>query len=269
MAILLESFVAELLIGIVTFFLFIYWFLTNNFDYWEKRNVFYLKPIPLFGNFKDRLLFRKTNSQVSKELYDEAKGQKIFGTWMFKLPFLWIRDPEIIKRILVKDFAHFHDRGIAMDEEKNPLSANLFNLPGARWRALRTKLTPTFTSGKMKMMFGLMHECAREFVDFVRVEADANGEVEFKEVFAKLTTDIIGSCAFGLQFNSMKNPDSEFRKMGVKFLRRCECGDDNHTAVYVSGDRKVFQYAITHKGSKRFLYEGCIGHGGVSRKEQC
>ncbi|GLG95811.1 Cytochrome P450 9c1 [Gryllus bimaculatus] len=137
---------------------------------------------------------------------------------MFKLPFLWIRDPEIIKRVLVKDFAHFHDRGMAMDEEKNPLSANLFNLPGARWRALRTKLTPTFTSGKMKMMFELMHECAREFVDFVSFEADANGEVEFKEVFAKLTTDIIGSCAFGLQFNSMKNPDSEFRKMGRKIF---------------------------------------------------
>lgn len=43
--------------------------------------------------------------------------------------------------------------------------------------------------------------------------------IEMRELTARFTTDVIGSCAFGLQFNSMTDKSSEFREMGQKALR--------------------------------------------------
>lgn len=42
---------------------------------------------------------------------------------------------------------------------------------------------------------------------------------DVREIMAKFATDVIGSCAFGLQFNSLQDPHSEFRKMGQDVFR--------------------------------------------------
>jgi cytochrome P450 family 6 len=36
--------------------------------------------------------------------------------------------------------------------------------------------------------------------------------VEVRETMAKFTTDVIASCTFGINSNSLKNPDAEFRR---------------------------------------------------------
>jgi len=41
-----------------------------------------------------------------------------------------------------------------------------------------------------------------------------NEPLECRELTAKYTTDVIGSCAFGIEMNALSDEDSEFRKMG-------------------------------------------------------
>jgi len=84
---------------------------------------------------------------------------------------------------------------------------------GQEWRNLRIKLTPTFTSGKMKMMFPTLIDVGRELNDVFR-KASSDEETEVKDILARYTTDVISSVAFGIESNSLKNPDVEFRRMG-------------------------------------------------------
>lgn len=65
----------------------------------------------------------------------------------------------------------------------------------------------------MKMMFGTVCDVGKKFIETLGLEssAAANNEVEIKDIAARFTTDVIGSCAFGLDCNSLNDPKAEFR----------------------------------------------------------
>jgi cytochrome P450 family 6 len=189
-----------------------------SFSYWKKRGVPTLKPTPPFGDLSDAIFTEKNVQRVVNEFYKDFDGQKFGGIYSFATPSLLLRDPEIIKNVLVKDFDKFHSRGVLINEEKEPLQGHLFSLSGSKWRNLRAKVSPTFTSGKMKMMFPTLVECGKELQLCLEPLASKGEILEIKDLLARYSTDIIASCAFGIQCNSLKNPDAEFRVWGRKIF---------------------------------------------------
>lgn len=68
-------------------------------------------------------------------------------------------------------------------EEADPLEAkNLFNLEGHKWKEMRTKLSPTFSSGKIKMMTPLIEEVAQSLIAHLSGLAKSNEAFEAKVV---------------------------------------------------------------------------------------
>lgn len=65
-------------------------------------------------------------------------------------------------------------------------------------------------------MFNTILDCGHQMTDMLKEIAMEKGEVEIKEILARFTTDVIGSCAFGLECNCIRNPEAEFRKMGKR-----------------------------------------------------
>lgn len=151
-----------------------YFYMTRKFKYWKKRGILEAAPpIPFFGNFADCLLFKKAPAEYLKEMYDQAKGLPCIGFYIFDKPILLACDQEFIKNILMKDFHYFSDRYIAADKNDRLGGANLFFLRNPTWKFVRTKLTPFFTSGKMKKMFNLMLQCGKnldEYLDKLKFE---------------------------------------------------------------------------------------------------
>jgi len=196
----------------------VYVYFKKLFTYWKKRNIPYVQPIFPFGNFADALFLRKTIGQVHQSIYKKLEGNKYGGIYTFTEPRFMVRDPDVIKNILVKDFSSFHDHGLFRDEELEPLSGHLFLIGGSRWKNLRAKLTPTFSSGKMKMMFQILVDCGHELGSILEKSASNEEVIEMKDILARYSTDIISSCAFGIQCNCLKNPDAEFRQWGRKFF---------------------------------------------------
>lgn len=78
---------------------------------------------------------------------------------------------------------------------------SLVTLEGAEWRERRIKMTPIFTSGKMKMMFGIIDSVSDRLVKVIN-KAVENSETQDLRAWAqRFTADNIGNTAFGLECN--------------------------------------------------------------------
>jgi cytochrome P450 family 6 len=189
-----------------------------TYQYWRRRNFPYLEPRIPFGNIISPFGQKESNGIDLKRQYDtmKSKGWKHGGLYNMLKPTYLVLDLDYIKNIMIKDFQYFTDRGLYYNEKDDPLSAHLFAIGGQKWRNLRTKLTPTFTSGKMKMMFQTLVDCEPNLLQKIENDRVAKVPTDIKEALGCFTTDIIGSCAFGLDCNTFAEENSPFREYGRK-----------------------------------------------------
>ena len=203
----------------VVIFLLLYYYCTSTFDFWTIRGVRGPKPLPFLGNLKDVFFARLSFGNYLKIAYDEFKNEPMVGIFARRTPFLLLRDPDLIKDILIKDFRKFADRGIKIHEKVEPLTQHLFNLEHARWRPLRSKLSPAFTSGKLREMFYLLLDSSDHLEKYLEIIVSKNEPIECRDLTSKFTIDVIGSCVFGIHTNALCDEESEFLKMGKKIFQ--------------------------------------------------
>ncbi|XP_051169282.1 probable cytochrome P450 6a13 [Leptopilina boulardi] len=215
----LESLLHSKLFWITSFVFVIYFYLKLIiYNYFKRNNIPQDDPIIPFGSLLPIVRGQTSVGHLIKESYDRHKLQPFHGMYMLHVPHLIINDPELIRLILVKDFNYFHDRGLYFNKEVDPISAHLFFLPGEEWKHLRSKLSPTFTSGKIKQLFPLIEKIGDDLTKELTIRIKKSNTLEIKDIIGRFTTDVISSIAFGLESNSLQNPDSEFRAYGLKTL---------------------------------------------------
>ncbi|XP_012056091.1 PREDICTED: cytochrome P450 9e2-like [Atta cephalotes] len=177
---------------------------------WISNDIIHLPPLPLFGSTISMVFRRISFFDFMLKIYNCYPNAKYFGFYFTTTPVFLLRDLELIKSVLVKNFDAFPDRRGFADFNDPLFEKNLFSLHGEKWRNVRNLLSPSFISSKMKMMFTLMSECAVNFAKFLSTLSADKGGINMKDVCSKYTTDVIATCAFGIKVNSMKDPTNKF-----------------------------------------------------------
>ncbi|KOB64846.1 Cytochrome P450 [Operophtera brumata] len=209
-----------ILIILLLILLAFYLYSTRKHSYWAKRNVKHNSPIPLFGNHFNNVFGLRSIVEVATELYNQYPEEKVVGYYRGMTPELIIRDLDIARTILSVDFAYFYPRGLGRDIKLEPLLANLFHADGDSWKLLRQRLTPAFTTAKLKAMFPLVVKCAKKMQVVGEGVVTGSGECDVRELMARFTTEFIGACGFGIEVDTINNENSLFRQLGKTIFKR-------------------------------------------------
>lgn len=140
------------------------------------------------------------------------------GVFDLGTPVLLIRDPELIKRVMVTDFEHFQNHNFIVNESMDVLFGHsLFQMKDKMWRDMRSALSPVFTGSKMKIIVDSVVGVAKNTTQFAENQISSEGvlEMEMKEFFSRFTADVMAEYSYGIEVNSHENPLNEFYLAGM------------------------------------------------------
>ena len=151
---------------------------------WSKQKMSYFKRAGVpedpgyfpFGSKpnKDVLTGKIPYLQMPEEIYWKYQDKPFVGMYGFlgNSPNIIINDLELVKRVLIRDFDHFVDRRkLDVAPEANKYLVNMLTqLEGDKWKAMRSTISPVFSSGKLK---GFIPQIEK-VVSNLRYHADAS-----------------------------------------------------------------------------------------------
>ncbi|CAD1477813.1 unnamed protein product [Heterotrigona itama] len=106
----------EILCAVTALLLAFCYYSTSAFGFWKNRGIPGPKPVFFFGNSMDILFSRLSTAEYLHKVYQQFKNEPMFGVYMRRSAILVLKDPELIKDVMVRDFSNFSDRGLIVYE---------------------------------------------------------------------------------------------------------------------------------------------------------
>lgn len=210
---LIPSFSTETWVLLATSLVLLYLYGTSTHGLFKKLGIPGPTPLPFFGTV---LGYRKGFWDFDKKCFQ--KYGNMWGFYDGRQPVLAVTDPDMIKTILVKEcYSVFTNRrpvgpvgfmksAISLSEDET-------------WKRIRTLLSPTFTSGKLKEMFPIIDQYADVLVKNLRKETEKGKSINLKDIFGAYSMDVITSTSFGVNIDSLNNPQDPFVENIKKLLK--------------------------------------------------
>ncbi|XP_031659956.1 cytochrome P450 3A30 [Oncorhynchus kisutch] len=195
------SFSTETWTLVAILFAIFMWYGYAPYGFFKKLGIQGPKPLPFIGTFLEykRGLF----------IFDNACYQKygdVWGLFDGRLPIMGVMDTAMIKTILVKEcysvFTNRRDFGL-----NGELHDAVTTVEDDEWKRIRSTLSPSFTSGRLKDMFMIMTQHSRNLVKFLQKKVDTDEVLEVKEIFGAYSMDVVASSAFSVDIDSINQPN--------------------------------------------------------------
>ncbi|XP_064615694.1 cytochrome P450 3A24-like [Liolophura sinensis] len=147
------------------------------------------------------------------------KYGKTYGDWMGSVYSIVTTDADIIREVFVKEFKVFPNPVFQFksphDIQRNALPF-IYDYP--HWKAVRSIVTPTFSSGKLKRMSVFMVDSIDSVMKNVLTAADEGRTMEMKEIYGSYTMKVISAAAFGLDIDTQNEPNHPFIQNSTKAI---------------------------------------------------
>lgn len=207
----------ELLIILISILaLSVVFYYKYSFLYWKKKEIDSPPASIPFGNAKDIFIGKISQTEVLRQFYNQfkTKGQKFIGFFVFTKPVFMILDPKLLNYIMVKDFSTFSDRGLNANKKVDPLHYYTVGCAkNPKWKQLRTKLSPAFTSVKLRQMMPLILECGEKLSRLLQEASRCEDPIDIKSIYLRFTTDCMTSIALGLDVNCLSNTNNKLYQL--------------------------------------------------------
>ncbi|XP_077296726.1 cytochrome P450 9e2-like [Arctopsyche grandis] len=198
-----------------------YAFITRNNNYWKQKKVPFEKPTFFFGNYKPVFSGSKHFGLLYSHFYDKFKNAAYVGLYRLWTPDILIRDPELIRNVLVKDFQSFANNDFDLDPKVDPIFAsNIFSQTGEVWKKNRAAWTASMTSNKIRNAFEKINERCNVMIDHIKkqIKEKPNEALETKDLSLNFFTDAVVSSVLGLEVNSFVEKDNPYKKVAGSFF---------------------------------------------------
>ncbi|XP_012227274.1 cytochrome P450 6a2 [Linepithema humile] len=206
-------------------FAILYYYLTHNYKYWQKRGIPCADGIlPGIGHMLPAITLRTTFPEFLSKMYNDNKNCSMVGFYSFTKPSLVVIEPQLVKTVLQANFSSFNRNVFQVDPDLDPLFAlNPFNLIGEKWQAARKRLTYAFSSMRLKILLESVKTVCVVFENYLdnKLKETRKIEVELKDLCSKFTAQVVAGAGFGVDgycFNEEKK-DLSFQKVGTAILQ--------------------------------------------------